>query len=249
MKLRPIIYLPGDYICRKDDIGREMYIVQSGFVQVLGGQDGRTCLVTLGEGSVFGEIALLGVGGMNRRTADVVSQGFSNLFTLRKEDLEEALKYYPDAKRILNAKARRLMKENEARSAKEREANNNNNSSAPVQPPPSGVEDGVLFRARAAGERKDPVLLEAVLKVMPAHSMTQAYLRRGSRAGSSAMSQPLGGGSVLDDPAGGGGTVRGAAGLVERQSSRGSQPSAASSHQPPSLSSTHSHTRQGGDTW
>jgi hypothetical protein len=46
-------------------------------VQVLGGQDGRTCLVTLGEGSVFGEIALLGVGGMNRRTADVVSQGRS----------------------------------------------------------------------------------------------------------------------------------------------------------------------------
>ncbi len=42
---------------------------------MLGGQDGRTCLVTLGEGSVFGEIALLGVGGMNRRTADVVSQG------------------------------------------------------------------------------------------------------------------------------------------------------------------------------
>ncbi len=34
VKLRPIIFLPGDYICRKDDIGREMYIVQSGFVQV-----------------------------------------------------------------------------------------------------------------------------------------------------------------------------------------------------------------------
>ena len=32
-KLRPMIFLPGDYICRKDDIGREMYIVKSGFVQ------------------------------------------------------------------------------------------------------------------------------------------------------------------------------------------------------------------------
>ncbi len=52
-----------------------LYICTYFAVQVLGGQDGRTCLVTLGEGSVFGEIALLGVGGMNRRTADVVSQG------------------------------------------------------------------------------------------------------------------------------------------------------------------------------
>ena len=71
-----------------------MYIVQSGFVMVLGGPDGKTCLVTLGEGSVFtfSEIALLGVGGMNKRT-----RGFSNLFTLRKEDLEKALKYYPEA--------------------------------------------------------------------------------------------------------------------------------------------------------
>ena len=35
VKLSPTIYLPGDYICRKDDIGREMYIVKSGFVQVI----------------------------------------------------------------------------------------------------------------------------------------------------------------------------------------------------------------------
>ena len=32
--LRPIIYLPGDYICRKNDIGKEMFIIQSGQVQV-----------------------------------------------------------------------------------------------------------------------------------------------------------------------------------------------------------------------
>ena len=28
VKLKPMIFLPGDFICRKDDIGREMYIVQ-----------------------------------------------------------------------------------------------------------------------------------------------------------------------------------------------------------------------------
>jgi cyclic nucleotide gated channel beta 1 len=85
----------------------------------LGGIDGRKVLVTLGQGSVFGEIALLGVGGMNRRTADVVSRGFSNLFVLQKDDLETVLKDYADAKRILNARARKLMKENEERVVRE----------------------------------------------------------------------------------------------------------------------------------
>ena len=56
---------------------------------------------------------------MNRRTADVVSCGFSNLFVLQKDDLETVLKDYEDAKRILNARARKLMRENEERLAKE----------------------------------------------------------------------------------------------------------------------------------
>ena len=171
VKLRPIIYLPGDYICKKDDIGREMYIVQSGYVQVLGGKDGRSCLVTLGESSVFGEIALLGLTGMNRRTADVVSQGFSSLFTLRKEDLEETLKHYPDAKRILNAKARKLMKENDERTAKEERK-----------------ELGEVIFDRKK-HKKDPALLEMVMKMLPSQSMTQIYLKHGSRAGSVSLQE------------------------------------------------------------
>ena len=133
---------------------------------MLGGKSGKSCLVTLGEGSVFGEIALLGVGGMNRRTADVVSQGFSNLFTLRKEDLEETLKYYPDAKRILNSKARKLMKENSERSEKE-----------------NTIGQGEVIFSRKKN-KKDPALLNMVMQMLPSHSMTQLYLKHGSRVGS-----------------------------------------------------------------
>ena len=103
LKLKLEVFSPGDYVCRKGDVGREMYIIKSGKLDVVS-PDGTKVFVTLGEGVVFGELSILNVPGSkmgNRRTANVRSKGYSNLFSLHKDDLWAALNEYPDAKKLL----------------------------------------------------------------------------------------------------------------------------------------------------
>lgn len=160
LQLKSVIYLPGDYICRKGDVGKEMYIIQSGRVQVIGPASSDEVLATLSEGSVFGEISLLGIAGMSRRTADVKSQGYSNLFVLNKCDLTAALSHYPEAQTLLNRKAKSLMRKN-ADLEKKRQAHIVINNPEPIIP--------------------HAKLIETVLQVVPAESRANALLRYGSR--------------------------------------------------------------------
>ncbi|XP_033610303.1 cyclic nucleotide-gated cation channel subunit A isoform X2 [Cryptotermes secundus] len=112
LKLRLQVFSPGDYICRKGDVGREMYIVKRGRLTVVA-DDGRTVLATLGAGSVFGEVSVLDIAGNktgNRRTANVRSLGYSDLFCLSKRDLWEALFDYPEAKHSLMERGCQLLR-------------------------------------------------------------------------------------------------------------------------------------------
>ena len=112
LKLKLQVFSPMDYICRKGDIGKEMYIVKRGQLGVVS-DDGKTTFATLSEGSVFGEISILNICGNkngNRRTANIRSIGYSDLFCLSKDDLWEVINQYPEAKKILIDKGKKILK-------------------------------------------------------------------------------------------------------------------------------------------
>jgi hypothetical protein len=103
LRLKPVLFSPSDYVCRKGEIGKEMYIVNRGKLQVVA-DNGRTVLATLRAGSYFGEISILNMGTTgNRRTASVRSVGYSDLFCLSKNDMWDVLKDYPAARVRLEA--------------------------------------------------------------------------------------------------------------------------------------------------
>ena len=114
-KLRLQVFSPGDYICRKGDIGREMFIVKRGKLQVIS-EDEQKVFVTLTEGAVFGEISVLNIVGNktgNRRTASVKSLGFSDLFVLSKQDFWSVLKDYSDSTKLLKERGKVLLRKDD----------------------------------------------------------------------------------------------------------------------------------------
>lgn len=74
LKLQPQVYSPGDYICKKGDIGREMYIIKEGKLAVVA-DDGVTQFVVLSDGSYFGEISILAIKGRAMPAGRDVSDG------------------------------------------------------------------------------------------------------------------------------------------------------------------------------
>ncbi|NWW85082.1 CNGB1 protein, partial [Rhynochetos jubatus] len=163
-RLRSVVYLPNDYVCKKGEIGREMYIIQAGQVQVLGGPDGKTVLVTLKAGSVFGEISLLAAGGGNRRTANVVAHGFANLFILDKKDLNEILVHYPESQKLLRKKAKKMLKTNNK--PKDEKAAHGDSLIIPPKPDTPKLFQAALAAAGRMGGRGQLAQLRWRLKAM-----------------------------------------------------------------------------------
>ena len=101
LRLRTQVYSPGEYVCRKGDVGREMYIVNNGRLEVLE-EENSMAVKELAHGEYFGEISVLNIGkSLRRRTAFVRSVGYSALLCLSQSDLLDVLKDYPKTMEML----------------------------------------------------------------------------------------------------------------------------------------------------
>jgi CRP-like cAMP-binding protein len=85
------LFLPGDYVCRYNDEGTEMYFIFKGRCTVL--SENHSVLKVMNKGEHFGEVSLL-TG--QRRTAFVRSNLFSALASLAKHKFEEIMREYPE---------------------------------------------------------------------------------------------------------------------------------------------------------
>lgn len=109
-----------------------MFLISQGKLNVLA-QDDVSVLTTLCPGSYFGEISILNLGTAgNRRTASVQSIGFSDLFSLSKEDLWDVLKEYPSAREKLEKVA--FQRLNHARSRPNSNSTIHHDGGLPRQP-------------------------------------------------------------------------------------------------------------------
>jgi CPA1 family monovalent cation:H+ antiporter len=98
--LRPELAVPREKIITAGAIGREMYFIVTGAVEVLLPHEA----VRLKGGDFFGEVALLT---SQKRNADVVAVNYCELLVLRKGDLDALMAGSPDLKAQIEAQAER----------------------------------------------------------------------------------------------------------------------------------------------
>jgi voltage-gated potassium channel len=92
VELRPVLFRPGDDIFRAGEIGRHIYFISKGTVDVIAA-DGHTVVATLTDGAFFGELALL----LQRpRSATVRAVDYCDLYSLDKATFEIIVSCFPD---------------------------------------------------------------------------------------------------------------------------------------------------------
>eukprot|EP00118_Oscarella_pearsei_P012897 m.98493 g.98493 ORF g.98493 m.98493 type:complete len:2159 (+) comp36987_c0_seq18:234-6710(+) len=85
------MYSPGEYVVYAGDIGREMYLVKRGIVEVMS-EDLKLVVCTIEPGGYFGEIGLMF--GENR-SATIRTATYCELLVIARSDLDRVLAHHP----------------------------------------------------------------------------------------------------------------------------------------------------------
>ncbi|KAK6111074.1 Cyclic nucleotide-binding domain family protein [Brugia pahangi] len=113
LRLKFQLFGPNDYICRRGELAREMYIVKRGQLNCVS-DDGKVILGILKEGAVFGQLAILNLSGKcggKKHTMAIRSVGYTDVYILRQEDVNDVLQEYPLARRNLTQKAIKMLRD------------------------------------------------------------------------------------------------------------------------------------------
>ena len=90
--LNPRIYLTGDYIIYKNDIGEEMYFIMEGSVNVIS-PEGNKVIKELNKGDFVGEMALITD---SRRSCSVIAKSLCLVYSLNKSEFNSILVEFPE---------------------------------------------------------------------------------------------------------------------------------------------------------
>uniref|UniRef100_A0A1I7VZ16 Cyclic nucleotide-binding domain-containing protein n=1 Tax=Loa loa TaxID=7209 RepID=A0A1I7VZ16_LOALO len=113
LRLKFQLFSPNDYICRRGELAREMYIVKRGQLNCVS-DDGKVILGILKEGAVFGQLAILNLSGRaggNKHIMAIRSVGYTDVYILRQEDVNDVLQEYPQARQNLTQKAIKMLQD------------------------------------------------------------------------------------------------------------------------------------------
>eukprot|EP00347_Sterkiella_histriomuscorum_P000063 403377328 len=106
--LANLIFMPGDYIVFKDQIGEEMYFIVEGQVQIIAA-DKQTVLKTFHKGNYFGENAIFMKIPSN---SYVQAKTFCVVSMLKNEDLDKIILNFPDIAKQFKEEAKRRIAQN-----------------------------------------------------------------------------------------------------------------------------------------
>uniref|UniRef100_A0A0N5AUU8 Cyclic nucleotide-binding domain-containing protein n=1 Tax=Syphacia muris TaxID=451379 RepID=A0A0N5AUU8_9BILA len=111
LRLKYQLFSPGDYLCRRGELAREMYIIERGRLHCVS-DDGKEIYKVLKEGDVIGQLAILNLTGdknENKRDVAVCSAAYTDVYILRQDDVAKVLQDYPEERKKIIRKGIELL--------------------------------------------------------------------------------------------------------------------------------------------